>query len=151
MKAEQLVIRPEAQAAAHWWAQAIKSPEQDAGDLKLNAVIGLLGLPSEVTTEQSETFERELARRLEVKLAKGPWQTGNPSWGSYSRCISVDYDPGAILNESAEAAGINVRYCSTFPVKTNMWIDPGSVTVSCGYGAATVRVYPIAEAVDGPL
>jgi len=52
----------------------------------------------------------------------------------------VDYGPDLILKGALEAAGLPVGAAGPLPLKTCMWIDPGSVKVGLGYNAEPVEL-----------
>ena len=97
------------------------------------------------TAEQCDMFELMLAGKLAEKIGNSDgWHEaitkGTPEWGSFSRRVSCDYHPHPILAEAAKSAGITDD-CPPFPIKTAMWINPGSVVVRYGYGAERKEIY----------
>ncbi len=122
---------PEVQAAAGWWAKIIGDAPQDNGEAFQSALMTAFRGKSEIADEQREQFKALLAEKI---ASRRPW------------CLGVDYDPCPILRDAATEAGIAVRFCCTFPVKTCMWIKEGEVSVSCGYGAKVEVIYPAAQA-----
>jgi hypothetical protein len=58
------------------------------------------------------------------------------------RIIHVDYDPDPILVECFTAAFGERPAGNVFPIKTIMWIAPGSVLVEYGYGGSRTQLMP---------
>lgn len=134
----------EAQAAAKWWAERIAGDDDirtgDAmNDSFATAARDMVKTPD---AEQVETFRIHLERGILAEVVtSGSWQNavekGDPQWGSVMRTIAVDYGPDPILAEAIEAAGISRL---RLPMKTVMWVNPGSVAVSHGHGVAEVEL-----------
>lgn len=147
-------IRPEAMAAAAWWASRLGNATQDAGDRdpgarEISAIATLASalLGRTFTDEQREAFRRELGPAIEAHLARwetginaGAWQPDNPRWGAALRAITIDYGAHPVLREAADRAGITLRSLD-LPMKTRMWINPGHVSVREGYSAGQVTVW----------
>jgi len=135
-KGESAMNAPEIVAAAEWWATTISGrPKQDNGDAFQSALLTMVALERpRPTPDQLAKFKERLMALLSVH-----WDESKPY---RCRFLSVDYWPDYILQEAAEAAGIN---CS-FPVKTMMCISAGKVTVACGYGAPDKVIYPTCQA-----
>jgi hypothetical protein len=135
-------MKEEIEAAATWWADKIAgTPKQDNGDLRQSMLATWAQSKYErPTPDQVAAFKEILKGKLE-KYLSDHWCGDNPSFGSYYRTLKTDYDPDAILSSAASEAGIKIRYCATFPMKTVMWINPGEVLVACGYGARPEVVY----------
>ena len=142
-------VRPEAEAAAAWWASRLGNATHDAGKhdpsaRRLSADLALFGalLGRTFSDEQREAFRRELAAAIEDNLAADPdgWRPEDPNWGSYCRAIHIDYGSDPVLTTAAERAGISLKTLD-FPIKTCMWINPGHVKVREGYGADVVTVW----------
>jgi hypothetical protein len=112
-----------AQAAAKWWAEALRDPRFDNGDG--NGLAGVMAMMAAraappITDDQIERFKETL-----IKAMQSP--------GFYGR-LAVDYDPDATLAAAAQSAGISARK-TAFPWKTRMRITAHEVTVAAGYGA----------------
>lgn len=144
-----MTIRPEAQAAADWWAEALASgtDDHDLGDrdaserdLTATARAGSAWLRQRFTAEQVEAFRREVAEGIEQHLAKSSWDPAAPLVASALRALQCDYGPDAVLAEAAERVGVKLKMFD-LPMKTVMWINPGEVKVSAGYGADVVVVW----------
>ena len=128
-----------AQAAAEWWANALKNPsfdngESSAGGQPLAGLLALMGSPSH-SDECLEAFTASLAERIEAELASG-------RYNSFGFRIGVDYHPDPMLAEAAAEAGLESNGLSTFPWKTCMLIENGIVEVSAGYGSPMKQIYP---------
>lgn len=129
-------IFPEVVCAAHWWADQLrKRDDQDAGDgfnsFMLEWARGKVKPPTE---EQIEKFEQVARRTIQELIERNGFETGSEWFSNRKarRILTCDYHPCDELDTAAEEAGIDTLY---FPVKTVMWIDPGSVRVRCGYYA----------------
>lgn len=121
----------EIKAAAKWWADQLRSkPKHDNGDGFHNALMSLL---AERITPLPESEIQKFQDCLEDVLKKN----------EYIYCVSVDYGACGNLASAADAAGINIQ--DRLPVKTNMWIEPGKVKVSCGYRAPIEVIYEAAK------
>jgi len=141
-------VRPEASAAAGWWAQQLAAPatRHETGDPDINFVLTMSQAmyPRVFTTEQRDRFRTALEHRIEEFLARdvarGCWNPAQPQFGSAMRTVGVEYGPDQVLAEAAKAAGIELRTWD-LPVKTVMWVNPGRVTVACGHQAELVTVW----------
>lgn len=129
--------RPEAVAAAKWWADLLAKPTRhDMGEAQGNAVLAavtadLKSAPR--TPEEIEAFSRCLAEEIEQLVAGSAWRPDDPGWNSAARCVAVEYKPEPVLVNAARRAGFELtRY--DLPVKTLMLVDPGRVRVAVGYG-----------------
>lgn len=119
----------EIECAAKWWRSRVESSSaQDNGDPEQSALATLVSLMMPTPTqEQAEVFECELRTQLQVCAESGGFMH-----------LGVDYGPGLMLREAIEASGVNPQ---RLPIKTNMWIKPGSVRVSWGYRAPRVEIF----------
>lgn len=129
-------IRKEANVAAKWWADTLRGdPTIDIGDAKLEGVMNWArDNTPDVDPETIDAFESVLAEEIEEMAVDAGWNPAKPDQGKIYRSIRVDYHPDEILTHAGEAVGIDVGM-TTFPSKTDMWIDPGKVTVRAGYSA----------------
>ncbi|MEV5449977.1 hypothetical protein [Streptomyces sp. NPDC052535] len=139
--------RPEAIAAAGWWAGKLATPaDHDIGrgaeesSALANSVSALVR--RQRSQAQIEAFREALADEIEQHLAQHPdaWRPDDPLWGSGLRDIGVDYGPDAVLADAAERAGFELKMLD-LPMKTVMWINPGVVKVAEGYSAQPVIVW----------
>jgi hypothetical protein len=137
-------IKPEIKCAAAWWANKLREePRQDNGDPLQSAFATAAALtrrrPNE---EQIQRFEAKLAELIALQPGFQPdmWDTNNPTRASAYRGLHMDYHPTEEMVEAAEAASIR-DINLLLPIKTNMFIDPGSVRVGCGYKAPLVEIY----------
>jgi hypothetical protein len=155
---ETITPRPEAIAAAAWWASRLGYAAHDIGSRdpgeRQSSEFAFLatGLANRTfTDEQREAFRRELAgtieehlRRWESGVHEGAWRPENPQWGSALRSFGCDYHPESVLTDAAERAGIKIGSLD-LPMKTTMWVNPGIVRVGEGYGAGIVTVWDAAD------
>lgn len=131
-------MRPQIYAAVNWWKCHIgPDAKQDAGDGPLNANIRMFGIREALDPKQIEKFGEELAKRIDAR-----WDDASKGLGIVLR---VDYDPCIELYEAAESAGIKVRYCATFPVKTTMRVEDDKVIVAHGYRAGFETIWSAPE------
>lgn len=156
---ETITPRPEAVAAAAWWASRLGQASHDIGDRTAgerdssafaSAVAAVTG--RRFTDEQVAAFRRELAGTIEEHLRKwetgvndGAWRPEDPQWGSALRSFGCDYHPEAVLSEAAKRAGFKIGSLD-LPMKTMMWVNPGVVRAGEGYGAAVVTVWEADQA-----
>lgn len=132
--------RPEAIAAAHWWACKLAQAAEHE-DITSRPVT--YRRPRHLyTAQQADAFRAHLAEVFERHLAEPlhGWRPEDPAWGRAFRSITTGYGLHPFLREAAEAAGIEVD-SSDLPGETTMWIDPGCVRVGWGHGAAPVVVW----------
>ena len=124
--------RPEAVAAAAWWADAALgrvrgttgSAEVDGGLAVADAFAGRSNRADEGVVER---FEALLVEELTSALERG-----------LTIVLRCDYGPEGELARIANAAGVH----APFPRKTTMWVEAGSVAVVPGYHRPEVQVYP---------
>ncbi|PGQ88178.1 hypothetical protein [Priestia megaterium] len=134
----------EIRAAVKWWTDVLASanPKHDNGDPNPAAQF-LLSLSTNSLTplseDQLQSFREHLGEILAEKL-KENWNPEEPDVGSYFRTIYNDYGADSSLRTAAELANID-RINTRFPIKTNMRIDPGRVTVARGYGSPYETIY----------
>ena len=123
-----------ARKAAKWWADHLRgSAILDNGDnspenVTARGIAPMLQAKEKAgqTPTQIDSFESELA-----KLLSGL----DRSYVSFG----VDYNPDRILEESAQAAGLQLGM-TTLPWKTQMYIEGEVVTVREGYRAGPVTL-----------
>jgi hypothetical protein len=136
--------RPEAVAAAAWWAEqlAAKAVRHDVGDdtanILSNTVAGLVRRQRDQA--QIDAFREALAEEIDQHVERYGWRPGQPHFGSAMRAIMVDYGPDPVLADAAEKAGFELKTLD-LPMKTVMWINPGRVEVAAGYRSAPVVVW----------
>ena len=136
-------------AAAKWWRQQLEAPAiQDNGDGFQTLFASAIADKNfrRPTDDQLAAFEAALSEALAAKY-RDRWYPDEPDRASYSRCIFNDYGADPVLAEACRRASIRCTML-TFPCKTAMHVNPGSVTVRCGYGAETVTIYPPKEPVS---
>lgn len=125
----------EIDAAIDWWVNCLKKYQTyDTGDVETDLLakhtfVGLGLAP--LTEEQLFCFATTLREDLLNKVAQE---------GPKDILLSVDYEPGEILEQASKVAQIDYADMR-FPVKTSMWISPGVVEVSKGYGASFISIY----------
>lgn len=137
--------RPEAVAAADWWANKLAEPvshdlgcgAEDSSSLA-NAVSALVR--RQRSQAEIEAFRQALADEIERHLEANGWRPEKPDFGSYMRSIAVDYGPDDVLVDAAAKAGFDLKMLD-LPVKTVMWINPGIVKVSQGHCAPITVVW----------
>lgn len=136
--------RPEAVAAAAWWAERIAAGAivHDVGaaesNLFANTVSALVARQRDQA--QIERFRDALADLIEQHVDGDGWRPDNPLWGSAIRTVEVGYAPDEILSGAAEQAGFELKL-SDLPLKTVMWVNPGEVKVAAGYSAPLTTVW----------
>lgn len=148
-----MILDKEAAAAAKWWADELRrGAKLDNGDALSNAMGGVFRTPAQ-PPEKIDLFEKALTRIIAERFEKSASEAvaeGNPLWGRALRVVAVDYGPCKELADAAEEAGMTHYRTTTFPWKTVMWISPGEVTVSHGYGAKAVTIYSTASQQEEP-
>jgi hypothetical protein len=132
----------EAKAAAQWWADTLRQPQapiqeqmgaEDDSPMRSGAGV-LMGIMAQsLDRVNDDTAIDRFAAELETDLLANQMKY----MGGYG--FGTDYHPDRVLVDAAKRAGIKVGM-TTFPWKTIMWISPGSVTVSAGYGAQSVEI-----------
>jgi hypothetical protein len=163
----------EVAAAAKWWADAMSAADtkQDNGDAGQSAFAALCrGGVAPLSPSEREVFEAALCDEIQRYVIRGDWDRAitEPGWASSNRTVGVDYGPDRVLSAAADAVLATItdegqrrkndaRLSLLWPIKTHMWINPGSVMVSHGYRAERVQIYPLVEqpeavnAVAGPV
>ncbi len=137
----------EAVIAAKWWADQLRGvPRHDAGDARLNFALAGMALlnRNQPTDGQILKFEAFLGSAIQQELIQSDsWRRAiekdDSGWGSAFRTVATDYGPEPILRDALHEAGIKVN-SGLLPVKTVMWVSPGSVRVSAGYRAEIVEL-----------
>lgn len=107
--------------AVQLFVDACRTPKHDNGDTSLNGfmVSALASLaPNNATDELLLAFAAELRKRL---------LTPNES-GYYRDELKVDYHPGAVVGDAADAVGLEMA----FPIKTSIVIFGGCVRSQIG-------------------
>lgn len=148
-------VRPEVAAAAKWWANQLRElPSFDNGSKDLGSQMAAftmnmvrLSIP-ELPEEKIATFEQVLAEGMELVIESHSedWRPGQPKWGCFRRHFGTDYQPDRVLEQAALAAGIDLSFRA--PIKTRMWINPGSVMVVCGHGMPAQEVFTTVKGVS---
>lgn len=129
-------------AAVDWWATVLcEGAKRDSGDAKLNSqmrmIESLRPIDPKVDPYKVQSFRDAMTKGLRIQCERHPASLDDPQRGSILRVVACDYQPGGVLFDAANLAGIDQRQ---FPIKTTMWIDPGAVTVRYGYGAEITTV-----------
>lgn len=133
-------MKKEIEAAVQWWCEILsEEPKQDNGDALQSIFITLNSRGAKTPDEEQVKQFGDILFNLLYHDFNINWDEKCPMRGSGLRCLSVDYAPEGHLETAARKAGIDER---RFPVKTIMWIDPGSITVAVGYGAKPISIYP---------
>ncbi|MFI5973545.1 hypothetical protein [Streptomyces sp. NPDC051452] len=137
--------RPEAVAAANWWAKTLAEPPgHDLGRGAAESSTPANSVSALVRRQRSqadiEAFREALAEEIEQHIAQYSWRSEAPDFGSYMRSIGVDYGPDDVLADAAEKAGFKLKALD-LPMKTVMWINPGVVKVAQGHGAPITVIW----------
>jgi hypothetical protein len=135
--------RPEAVAAADWWAQQLAAPaDHEIGSPTqtafANAATTIGRNPK--APEQIEAFRAAAADAIEGHVSQYEWRPDEPLFGSYMRTITCDYGPDPLLADAAERAGFKLSTLD-LPMKTVMWVNPGKVSVAVGHGGGQQVVW----------
>jgi hypothetical protein len=114
--------RPEAVAAAAWWAGALVAAEPgvDAG--------------------RAAAFERELAGRIEALCADAAWEPDVPTYGTCGREVASSPRPDRALVRAGRDAGVS-DLLGQLPAAV-MWVNPGEVLVQAAADEEPTRVWP---------
>ncbi|WDO09932.1 BTG family protein [Streptomyces murinus] len=137
--------RPEAVAAATWWAKQLSEPVRhdlgrgatDASELT-NTASALVR--RQHSQDEIDAFREALADEIEEHVAECGWRPDEPDFGSALRALAVDYGPDPVLADAAERAGFKLTMFD-LPLKTVMWVNPGVVKVAEGHGAPITVVW----------
>lgn len=147
------MLEQEISAAVDWWTAQLQQPARhDAGDFEINTFAWMSGMKTytPLSDAQLTAFRAALQQEITALVELHPPLTGNPHYGAALRTVSVDYQPDDTLSKATKTADIDSFM--RFPLKTVMWIDPGYVSVRCGYGAQEEVVWqasaPESEARD---
>ncbi|MFK0172629.1 hypothetical protein ACIQU5_27915 [Streptomyces sp. NPDC090306] len=136
--------RPEAVAAAAWWASrlAAGAHTHDVGDRAASDRVSQVAalVVRQRGQAQIERFRDALADLVEEHLARRVWRPQEPKLGSGLRVIAIDYVPHPVLTAAAEQAGFQLGGLD-LPLKTTMWINPGEIRIAEGYRAQITTVW----------
>lgn len=137
--------RPEAIAAADWWAQKLASPgrhDVGRGAEESSALANTVAALVQRQRSQAEidAFRLALAEEIEQHVARYSWRPDDPHFGSAMRAITVDYGPDPVLADAAERAGFQLKILD-LPMKTVMWINPGIVQVAGGHSTQPTVIW----------
>jgi hypothetical protein len=124
------------------WIRALRMPVYDNGDHSAAGVFSQIlagSLPNNSTDETLTAFGRELKSRLMVQRTEKPYREGADPYTHWVTSLEVDYDPDAVLYESAQAVGLKTK----FPWKTRMHFYDDYVQFSEGYAAESFYHYPV--------
>jgi hypothetical protein len=130
-------------AAAAWWAAQLAAPPQHDVGAPMSTAFANVATERgrrQRTPEQIDAFRTALADRIEQHLAHYCWLPDEPDFGSYVRAVVVDPVPDDVLADAAERAGFRLTSFD-LPMRTVMWIDPGTVKVAAGHGAGSVVIW----------
>lgn len=130
----------EAQIAAKWWADKLRSKQQPGRDYTrpgendpmAQMLVESQAKTPDFSTEQIEAFELRLGIALVAEIIVS--QNGHED---FHLSIGVDYHPCDLLEDAARKAGIATLE-GFLSWKTRMWISNGEVKVREGYGARAV-------------
>lgn len=152
-KLQAIVHLPEeAKVAAKWWADRLRGDcKMQSGDpmtrllsprhaeqTDIIDVLSMLSNVRELSSEQIDVFEATLAAIVAETYCK-TWDIKNPMFGSACRTLAVDYGACDELRAAYQYAG-GGQHVTVFPIKTVMWVNPGSVKVRYGYGGKEVEL-----------
>lgn len=135
-------MEKEIQVAAKWWADQLRTKaRQDNGDFMHNAMMAILTRQQQpIEKQKGDLFEAKLIELLTKERNERQSATNvNEYYRNGMSCLSVDYGADLTLRKAAEEAGVDIDM--RLPVKTNMWIEQGKVSVSCGYRAPIEILY----------
>ena len=139
---------PEVQAAARWWTELLRGPVINDSKNDYADVLKTLkdGEREPLSDEVLDKFYEYACLTIGTHVNRGSWRYDEPEFGSYVRAIQNDYSPDPALEAAAQKAGIRDLYFR-MPWKTVMWVNPGEVKVSYGYGAPIEVIYSSAPVV----
>jgi hypothetical protein len=135
--------RPEAVAAADWWAArlhepASRHPTDDEDTSRMLMVLDALREGRH--PQQVDAFRQHLAARTEEHLSRWCWDPADPLRAAELRALRFEFDPDGVLAGAAQDTGITLGL-GDLPVKTVMYIDPGCVSVASAYRAERITVW----------
>lgn len=141
-------IRPEAAAAAKWWAQWLVTPAvqdnggRDPSNMVAMSMLQKIGDKERFTADDARRFESALAGLIETDMES---RRNRVAQDGFSLSIYIDYwvGPTHILDQACKAANLKTPD-GRFPIKTDMNIEPGWVTVRQSYGGKEEVIYSIA-------
>jgi hypothetical protein len=138
----------EVRVAVQWWADQLSGDPSPThtGNVSSEMLTDLVkSAITKPTGEQVKVFREHLKRALLAMVLTEDWadavSSGNPQLGSAFRKVSVGYGPDKILDDAMVAAGLpRLTRQVVLPLKTTMWINPGSVSVGLGYNTPAVEL-----------
>jgi hypothetical protein len=145
-------------AGAAWWASRLGNCHHDsvglnaprrrltAEDMEAAIYENLATVRGRYSTEEAARFRIALEDAIAAHLrGEEPVTSGTkrhaPRYGNHQDVVYCDYEPDETLIAAAEAAGIDLGR-RDLPVKTDMVFSNTRVTVSEGYGAPDVTIWP---------
>jgi hypothetical protein len=122
------------EAAATWWGDLLRHPKirQRSGDLELDFVLSMTSSQTPIEEEKVRAFQDALIEILT------PIMKDVVSGNEDEVIVSTDYSPDHRLGRALAVADIADH---TFPIKTMMWIERRSISVSKGYGQPIQCIY----------
>jgi len=122
--------------AAAWWASRLGTVPDDMSAPN----------PDRYSAEEIERFRLALETAIAAHLrGEVPVLLAHPNravrYSNHGDVVYFDYDPDDTLCAAAEAAGITIGWTS-LPRKITMIFRESEVTVSDGYGAPYVAIWP---------
>lgn len=140
-------MNQESLIAAKWWADQLRNGvKHETDDPVLDSLHSRAALHAfQPTREQIEEFEKALSQIIQdVFVETDGWRRAvaqnNPNIASALRILQVDYGACDELRAASQMSGFPIKGVEVFPIKTCMWISPGSVKVSRGYGSKIVEL-----------
>jgi len=123
----------ETQAAAKWWVDQLRNGTAlDLGDEFQSGVLSLHSRSVHIPPDVLDQLEKVLTFSILDMIDAVGWDDSNPQKGSIDRRIMVDIAPPPVLAQPFRLVTGKDAPQPYFPVKTTMWIDPGSVRVLHG-------------------
>lgn len=132
-------------AAAAWWASRLGNATHDAGMSTMADMELTVSLNAETARGSRTPLEREAFRAaLEEAIARhclAGARCGDMRCSARRHVVGVDYEPDELLQAAADLPELGLER-GELPVKTTMLLYADRVTVSEGYAAPWVNIWP---------
>jgi len=139
----------EAFYAAKWWVTQLRTgAELDMGDDYQSMIATLMSRNHKISPAILDQYEEALSYSIVEYLENHQWDSQDPNAGADDRRIMCDLTPPAVLSDPWQKVTGSPPPHLYFPVKTIMWINPGSIVVKHGYRATEKEVWNKDAAAD---
>ncbi|MBC7914056.1 MAG: hypothetical protein H7Y07_08035 [Pyrinomonadaceae bacterium] len=124
---------------AEIWASRLGGNQDNGDGIGSGLANWASSLCNRPTESQLTIFKATLAEGLMNKIIDShAWNPEDPKFGSYCRCLQVDYGAERVLSDAIEESGIESEL---LPIKSRTQTNFGYVSCWFGYSAKEERIY----------